>query len=78
MLILAQKHALAYMDIPDGEHHYTSIFARKATYSNSYVSKDFSESEIDLIINDLKNEAFDFMRDMKEFKEFEKLLKLNY
>lgn len=66
----AKKHALAYMNIPAGEQNYTSIFACKTTHKNSCTSKNFEGSELDLIKDTLKKQAFDFMRDITEFKEF--------
>lgn len=70
-LKLAKKHAAAYMDIPDGEHHYTSIFVCKATHNNSATSKNFTCTELDLVRRILDDDAFDAMRNSKEFREFE-------
>lgn len=69
-LYQAKKHALSYMNIPDGEQHYTSIFVCKATHTNSNTSKNFEGSELDLIRQTLENKAFDFMRDTTVFKAF--------
>lgn len=76
-LYKAKKHALDYMNIPDGEQHYTSIFVCKATHNNSSTSKNYKGSQLDLISEALQNKAFDFMRDTAEFKEFEQSLTEN-
>lgn len=69
-LYQAKKHALSYMNIPDGEQHYTSIFVCKATHKNSGTSKNFEGSELDLIRGILENKAFDSMRETAAFQEF--------
>ena len=70
-LYSAKKHALAYENIPDGEQNYTSIFICKTSHNNANTSKNFTCSELDLVRDILKNNAFDGMRDTSEFKEFE-------
>lgn len=69
-LYQAKKHAIKYMNIPDGEQHYTSIYVCKATHKNSCTSKNFTGSELDLVKETLSSKAFDTMRDTPEFKEF--------
>lgn len=76
-LYQAKKHALNYMNIPDEEQHFTSIFVCKATHNNSYTSKNFTGSELDLIRETLENKAFDFMRETTKFKEFDQSLTEN-
>lgn len=68
----AKRHALAYMNIPDGTQHYTGIYVCKATHDKSCTSKNFSETELDLISDILSKSVFDFMRNSERFIDFEK------
>lgn len=68
----AKKHALAYMNIPSGTQHYTGIYVCKATHDISCTSKNFSDTELDLISGILSKSVFDFMRNSERFIDFEK------
>lgn len=70
-LKLAKEHAAAYMNIPDGEQHYTSILVCKAIHDNAKTSKNFTGSELDLVRDILKTKIFDAMRHSKDFMELE-------
>ncbi len=47
----ALYHAHAYDTLPEGEHHYTSIFVRAATFDKSKVATNTTETQLEWVLN---------------------------
>lgn len=54
-LKLALKHAFSSDNIPEGENYYTSVFINKATSNPAGTSKNYKETETELIKNEALN-----------------------
>lgn len=70
----AKYHATKKENLPDGKLYYTSLFINKAYHDNSKSSKNFSNTEVDIIAETLQNKVFDYMRETKEFITFKDTL----
>lgn len=68
----ALEHAQKNDGLPVGEQPFTSAFVSLATSDKSKSSKNYKESETELVFQELKSNVFDFLRDDIEFLELSK------
>ena len=62
-------HAHAFDSIPEGESKYTSPFVCGTEYSTSGFSKNYAESDTELVKKFMRGKKFDFVRENKRFVE---------
>ncbi|MBQ9079593.1 MAG: hypothetical protein IJY27_00805 [Clostridia bacterium] len=60
-------HAHAFDCIPEGDHSYTSPFVCGTEYSTSGFSKNYTDSDVELVKKFMKSKKFDFIRDNERF-----------
>ena len=60
-------HAKKYEEQHEGKQHYTAKYVNQAWANRSMASKNFTGSEVDLVLNDMQNKVYDFLRDDPEF-----------
>lgn len=65
-------HAHAFDSIPEGESKYTSPFVCGTEYSTSGFSKNYAESDVELVKKFMRGKKFDFVRDDERFVELTK------
>lgn len=69
-LFLAEKAAAAYDECLDsGEQRYQSIFANRCTFNPRCINKNWEGTQRQLLSRNIKEQAFDFLRDRDDFKE---------
>ena len=69
-LALAKKHAILFDTIPEGEHHYTSIFVKTASHNKNQIMKNYTSTNLELLRNELKDKRYDFLRHDEDFLAF--------
>ena len=60
-------HADKYDHLPNIVEHYTSMFISSATADHSSSTKNYRETNTQLVLNNTKRSCFDFIRDDEEF-----------
>ncbi len=60
-------HAHEFDSIPEGDHKYTSPFVCGTEYSTSGFSKNYAESDVELVKKFMGGKKFDFIRDDERF-----------
>ena len=63
----AAYHAKEFDSIPTAEQHYTSPFLSSLVYDRRIPSKNYTETEFELLLKELSYPCFDFIRDDPEF-----------
>ena len=63
----AMYHAKCYDERPEGEQHYTARFVCQATSNRAKTTKNFTQTEVELVVRDMQNGIYDFLRDDKDF-----------
>lgn len=63
----ALYHAKRYDEQPEGEQHYTAKFVCQATSNRAKTSKNFTSTEVRLVLSDMQNIIYDFLRDDPDF-----------
>ena len=63
----AFEHAKKYDEIPAGSRHFTSVFLSLASSDSSKTTKNFKETQTELIQRQLENATYDFMRNDAAF-----------
>ena len=72
-LNLAKFHADAADNLAEGERNFTSVFVSSATFNKCNSSKNYSETETQLLHNNIEqNKQYNFLREDEEFIEFMK------
>jgi len=66
-LAAAKKHGKLFENMPEGEHHYTTIFANTCIHNKDKTSKTTTDTCIDIFYKEIQQECFDFIRDDPEF-----------
>lgn len=66
-LHLAVFHSKKADSIPNGIQNYTSSFVSNATFDPASASKNYSETQFELFLEELNDPCFDFIRDDPEF-----------
>ena len=66
-LAAAKKHGELFENMPEGEHHYTTILANTCTHNKDKTSKTTIDTCIDIFYKDIEREEFNFIRDDPEF-----------
>jgi transcriptional regulator with XRE-family HTH domain len=74
-LLLAEKSAKAYDEMPQSEQRYTSIFINRCTQNTSDIVKNWEGTEASMLYYRTTESVFDSMRNMQEFSELQKRLK---
>jgi hypothetical protein len=64
---MALFHADKYDSLPDIVEHYTSVFVSSAVADHSSSTKNYRETNTQLILNNLLKPCFDFIREDEEF-----------
>lgn len=60
-------HAHAFDSISEGDHKYTSPFVCGTEYSTSGFSKNYTDSDVELVKKFMRGKKFDFVRDDERF-----------
>ena len=63
----ALHHAKRYDEQPRGEQPYTAKYVCRAVSNRDTTSKNFTESEVELVLNELSNSVYDFIREDPAF-----------
>lgn len=66
-LKMAKKHAVQFDNRPEGKVYFTSPFVLHAYSDSAGCTKNYTESDYELFLNNLKDSCFDFIRDDPEF-----------
>lgn len=70
----AKYHAEEYEILPTKMMHYSGIFVKDTVFNPFSVSKNYTQTTIELLKESLKESCFDFLRSKNEFIEFQNSL----
>ncbi len=63
----ALYHAKKYDEQPEGKQQYTAKYVCHAVSNRATTSKNFTETEVQLVLKDMQNSVYDFLRDDPAF-----------